>query len=75
MLEKTALLLSAFTTGTALSLNELSERTGLANVHGPQADRPAPPGWVARVGQRYELGMALTRTTDPREFAALFERC
>ncbi|MFW3171598.1 IclR family transcriptional regulator [Geodermatophilus sp. CPCC 206100] len=60
MLEKTALLLGAFTPGSALSLNQLSERTGLAKstVHRLILDLHEL-GWVARVGQRYELGMAI----------------
>lgn len=60
MLEKTALLLGAFSRGDALTLNELCERTGLAKstVHRLVVDLHAL-GWVARTGRRYELGMAM----------------
>lgn len=60
MLEKTALLLDAFSDGRALSLADLGARTGLARstVHRLITD-VAVLGWVTRVGQRYELGTAL----------------
>lgn len=60
LLEKTALLLGAFTGGSALTLGELAERTGLAKstVHRLAAD-VAALGWLTRTGQRYELGVAL----------------
>jgi DNA-binding IclR family transcriptional regulator len=60
MLGKVAVLLGAFTAGSPLSLAELGRRTGLARstVHRLVTDL-ADHGWVRRVGNRYELGMAL----------------
>jgi DNA-binding IclR family transcriptional regulator len=60
MLEKAALLLGAFTSSSPLNLGELAERTGLAKstVH-RLLTQVHQLGWVTRVGQRYELGMAL----------------
>ena len=60
MLEKVALVLGAFTSGVPLGLSELGRRTGLArsSVHRLVTDL-VELGWVHRVGNRYELGMAL----------------
>lgn len=60
MLEKVALLLGAFTGGVPLDLAELGRRTGLArsSVHRLVTDLVALD-WVHRVGNQYELGMAL----------------
>jgi DNA-binding IclR family transcriptional regulator len=60
MLEKVALLLGAFTGDSPLGLAELGRRTGLArsSVHRLVTDLVALD-WVHRVGNRYELGMAL----------------
>lgn len=60
MLEKTAYLLGSFTGGTPLGLAELGARTGLARstVHRLVSDL-VDLGWVQRVGNRYELGVAL----------------
>jgi DNA-binding IclR family transcriptional regulator len=60
MMGKAALLLGAFTSSMPLTLAELGRRTGLARstVHRLAGDLAAL-GWVRRVGNRYELGMAL----------------
>ena len=60
MLEKVALVLGAFAGDVPLGLGELGRRTGLArsSVHRLVTDL-AGLGWVNRVGDRYELGMAL----------------
>ncbi|MGY1805819.1 IclR family transcriptional regulator [Blastococcus sp. SYSU D00669] len=60
MLGKITVLLGAFTGGEPLALAELGRRTGLARstVHRLVTDL-AEVGWVRRVDNRYELGMAL----------------
>jgi DNA-binding IclR family transcriptional regulator len=60
MLEKVALVLGAFTGGVPLGLSELGRRTGLArsSVHRLVTDL-VELEWVHRVGNQYELGMAL----------------
>src|SRR5690348_1529407 len=60
MLGKITVLLGAFTGGAAVSLADLGRRTGLARstVHRLVTDL-VEHGWVRRVGNRYELGMAL----------------
>jgi DNA-binding IclR family transcriptional regulator len=60
MLGKITVLLGAFTGGTPISLAELGRRTGLARstVHRLVTDL-TEQGWVRRVGNQYELGMAL----------------